>query len=266
MDEAMTVHSLPPNLDELSGKVCLITGGARTLGAAIARRMAAAGVHVAVNYRQSQAAAQHLCEELAPLGVRAHALQADVTQAGQVDRLVAATLAHFGTIDILVNNAGPYVDTPFMELAHGDFDAILAGNVRATFLMSQAVGRVMQAQGHGQIINIAATDYVHRSHSIYGLAKSGVIYLTEALALELAPAVRVNAVAPDLIADNEDMGQELVQSATNATPMGRLVSRDEIATMVCLLSTAPFAMTTGQTIVMDGGRNLPRMANGPVGG
>jgi NAD(P)-dependent dehydrogenase (short-subunit alcohol dehydrogenase family) len=262
----MALHAATSICDELSGKICLITGGARTLGAAIARRMATAGVHVAVNYHRSQEAAQHLCEELTAMGVRAYAVQADVTQADQVEQLLATTLAHFSTIDILVNNVGPYVDMPFMELSHEDFDAILAGNVRATFLMSQAVGRVMQAQGHGQIINIAATDYMHRSHSIYGLAKGGVIYLTEAMAVELAPAVRVNAVASDLIADNEGMEPELVARAISATPMRRLVTRDEIASLVCLLCTAPFAVITGETFVMDGGRNIPRIANNPVEG
>ena len=98
---------------------------------------------------------------------------------------------------------------------------------------------------------------------MYGLAKSGVIYLTEALALELAPDVRVNAVAPDLIAENEEMAPEVAQRAIAATPVGRLVTRAEIADMVCLICTSAFAMTTGQTIIMDGGRSLPRMASGP---
>ncbi|MCB0052877.1 MAG: SDR family oxidoreductase, partial [Caldilinea sp.] len=80
------------------------------------------------------------------------------------------------------------VDTPFLDLPLADFDEIMAGNVRATFLLSQAVGRAMRERGSGRIINIAATDYRHRSHAVYGLAKSGVIYLTEALALELAPS------------------------------------------------------------------------------
>jgi NAD(P)-dependent dehydrogenase (short-subunit alcohol dehydrogenase family) len=99
---------------------------------------------------------------------------------------------------------------------------------------------------------------------VYGLAKTGVIYLTEALALELAPAVRVNAVAPDLIADNEGMTPEVSEQAIAATPQGRLVTRAEIAEMVCLICTSAFAMTTGQTIIMDGGRSLPRMARGPT--
>jgi 3-oxoacyl-[acyl-carrier protein] reductase/7-alpha-hydroxysteroid dehydrogenase/pteridine reductase len=182
-----------------------------------------------------------------------------------------------GPLDVLVNNAGPYVDTAFLDLSVADFDQVFAGNVRATFLVSRAAGRRMKAdrrqsvreprgqQGQGgHVVNIAATDAFHRSHSVYGLAKAGVIYLTEALALELAPEVRVNAVAPDLIADNEGMEAWLVDPASAATPLGRLVRRSEIAEMVCLLCGSPaFAMVTGQTLVLDGGRSLPRIALGP---
>jgi NAD(P)-dependent dehydrogenase (short-subunit alcohol dehydrogenase family) len=112
------------------------------------------------------------------------------------------------------------------------------------------------------IINIAATDFFHRSHSIYGLAKEGVVHLTGALALELAPEVRVNAIAPDLLADNEEMTPDFTQQAVAATPLARLVTRAEVAEMVCLLCTPAFDIVTGQTIVMDGGRSIPRLALG----
>ncbi len=251
-----------PHTDQLQGKVCLITGGARTLGAAITRRLAHAGAHVAIHYHQSVDAAHGLCAELSALGVHTYAIGADVTQPDAATRLIADTWAHFGTINILVNNVGPYVDTPFLDLAPADFDRIWAGNVRATFLVTQAAGRRMKERGDGQIINIAATDYVHRSHSIYGLAKAGVVYLTEALALELAPEVRVNALAPDLIADNEDMGPDVVAPAVAGTPLRRLVTRQEIAEVVGLMCTPAFAIMTGQTVVLDGGRSIPRIAIG----
>jgi NAD(P)-dependent dehydrogenase (short-subunit alcohol dehydrogenase family) len=247
---------------ELSDKICLVTGASRTLGATIARRLAAYGAHVGINYYQSQEAALGLCEELAALGVKALPFQADVSRPEEVERLVAETLAQLGPIDILVNNVGPYVDTPFLDLSLADFDRILTGNVRATFLLSQAVGWRMKVQGRGHIINIAATDFFHRSHSIYGLAKGGVIYLTEAMALELAPEVHLNALAPDLMADNEEMSPEFTQRSIAGTPLGRLVTRAEVAEMVCLLCTSAFDSVTGQTIVMDGGRTIPRIAMG----
>lgn len=250
--------------EALRGKVCLITGASRTLGATIARALAANGAQVAVNYHQSAADADALCAELTTTGVKAIAIQADVTDPTQVERLITATETPLGAIDILVNNIGPYVDTPFLDLSLADFDRILAGNVRATFLLTQTVGRLMKGRGSGNIINIAATDIFHRSHSIYGLAKQGVVHLTEAMALELAPEVRLNALAPDLIADNEEMSAEFTARSIGGTPMQRLVTRAEVAQMVCLLCTPAFAMMTGQTLVLDGGRAIPRIAFGPA--
>lgn len=246
----------------LNGKVCLVTGASRTLGAVIARRLAHHGAHVAINYFHSAAAALALRQELVGLGVNACAVAGDVTQADDVASIVMQAEAELGPIDILVNNVGPYVDTPFLALSLTDFDRILAGNLRATFLLCQQVGSAMVRRGQGQIVNIAATDAFHRSHSIYGLAKAGVIHLTEALALELGPAVRINALAPDLIADNEDMSAEMTTQASKATPMRRLVTRAEVAEMLCLLCSPAFAMVTGQTITMDGGRSIPRIALG----
>jgi len=246
----------------LRDHVCLITGASRTLGAVIARRLAGAGAHVAVNYHQSAAAAQELCAELAAQGVQARAFGADMTNPAEVARLVDEAWQHFGAIDVLINNVGPYVDTPLLDLALADFERVWAGNARATFLATQAAGRRMKTRGRGLIVNIAATDYKHRSHSIYGLAKSGVVYLTEAFALELAPEVRVNALAPDLLADNEDMPPAMAAPAIGGTPMRRLVTRDEIAEAICLLASPAFAMLTGQTIVLDGGRSIPRIAMG----
>jgi len=244
----------------LAGKTCLVTGASRGLGVAIAQRLAQAGARVAVHYRQAADAAETLCAELIAMGATALPFQADLLDERAIDRLVVSVTAQLGAIDVLVNNVGPYVDTPFLDLPLADFDEIMAGNVRATFLLSQAVGRAMRERGGGRIINIAATDYRHRSHAVYGLAKSGVIYLTEALALELAPSTPVLAIAPDLIADNEEMAPDFVARAVAATPMGRLVTRAEVAEMVCLLCAPLFDMMTGQTLVMDGGRTLPRMA------
>ncbi len=247
----------------LRGKVCLVTGASCGLGAQIARTLARYGASVAVNYRQSADAAQALCQAIAAEGAVAVPFQADVADPADVDRLVNGVWETLGPIDVLVNNAGPYVDTPFLALSIADFDHIMAANVRAAFLVTQAAGRRMKARGHGQVINIAATDAFHRSHSVYGLAKAGVVYLTQALARELAPEVRLNAVAPDVIADNEGMTDAFVEQAVTATPLGRLVSRAEVAEMVCLLCTPAFDFVTGQTIVMDGGRSLPRIAVGP---
>jgi NAD(P)-dependent dehydrogenase (short-subunit alcohol dehydrogenase family) len=253
--------TLPPML---TNQVCLVTGASRTLGAEIASTLARSGAAVALNYHQSEAAAQALYDDLTAAGYRVLPIQADVSQPDQVEALIKTTEAELGPIDVVVNNVGPYVDEPFIRLSVADFDHILAGNVRATFLVSQTAGRLMKARGHGRIINIAATDAFHRSHSIYGLAKAGVIYLTEAMALELAPEVQVNAIAPDLIADNEGMAPNFVSRSVAGTPLGRLVTRSEVAEMVYRFCLPPFDIVTGQTLVMDGGRTLPRISFGPT--
>ena len=244
----------------VNGKVCLVTGASRGLGVVIARHLAVHGAAVAVHYHRSAAEAQALCAELSGLGARVLPVQADLFDAPAIAALAEAVASGLGPIDILVNNVGPYVDTPFLDLDLADFDQVMAGNVRATFLLSQIVGRSMRTRGGGRIINLAATDYRHRSHGVYGLAKGGVVYLTEAMALELAPTVAVFALAPDLIADNEEMPPDFVARAVAATPMARLVTRAEVAEMVGLLCTPACDMLTGQTVVMDGGRSIPRMA------
>jgi NAD(P)-dependent dehydrogenase (short-subunit alcohol dehydrogenase family) len=251
-----------PPTEPLTGQVCLVTGASRTLGAEIARTLAKYGAAVALNYHQSDMAVQALRDELTAAGRSALTIRADVSRPDQAEYLVTAAWAELGPIDVVVNNVGPYVDTPFLQLAVADFDHILAGNVRATFLVSQIAGRLMKDRGQGRIINIAATDAFHRSHTVYGLAKAGVIYLTEALALELAPEVRVNAIAPDLLADNENMDPDFVRRSVAGTPLERLVTRAEVAEMVYRLCTPAFDIVTGQTFVMDGGRSLPRLAFG----
>jgi len=258
----MTMAGTSAIRDSLNGSVCLVTGGSRALGAVIAMQLASHGAQVIVNYHESLDAARNVCAAIEAAGGEAYAVQGDVTDAADAERLVAGTVERFGGLDVLVNNVGPYVDIPFLEMEPADFDRILAGNIRATFLLVRAVGRRMKARGSGVIINIAATDAFHRSHSIYGLAKAGVVHLTEALALELAPEARIYALAPDLIAENEDMDPAFVARSVAGTPMGRLVRRDEIAEVVCLLCTPAFAMATGHTIVLDGGRSIPRIVSG----
>ena len=256
----MTASERAEPISDLEGQVALVTGASRTLGAAIARALARCGAAVAVNYNQSEDAARELCGKIVEAGGQAVPIQADVTEPGDIPRLIQETVAALGPVDVLVNNVGPYVDTPFLDLSTPDFHRVLSGNLRPTFTLSQILGRSMKERGSGRIINIAATDAFHRSHSIYGLAKQAVINLTEAMALDLVPEVTVNAIAPDLIADNEDMSEELAASAIAATPMGKLITRAEIADMACLICGPVFANVTGQTVVMDGGRSIRRMA------
>ena len=211
------------------------------------RSLVSSGAEVAFSYREDEEMANLLYEELKHSGVRI-----EVTDQVAITRLISGVEQAFGKIDILINNVGPYSDMPFLELSHADFDHVMSSNVRSTYLSMKAVGSHMKAQGSGHIINVSATDAFHRSSSVYGLAKSGVIHLTQALALELAPEVRVNSIAPDLIDDNEGMTSELAKRAIESTPIGRLVKRDEIAEVVSILCSPIFDIVTGQTIVLDG--------------
>ena len=240
----------------LEGRVCLVTGGSRTLGASIARTLAARGADLAVNYNRSGDAAADLCEELRALGVRAEPFHADVGDPVQASLMVAEVWERFGRIDVLVNNAGPYIDESYLQMDVADFDHIMETNVRATYVVTREAGVRMKEVGSGCVVNIAATSAFGNVHSVYGLAKAGVVHLTRQLALELAPEVRVNCLAPALIADNEGMDPAKAAEVVEGTPLGRLVTRAEIAEALCLLCGPAFESVTGQTILMDGGHSI----------
>ena len=245
-----------PHDFSMEGRVCLVTGGSRALGASIARVLARRGADVAVNYNQSAGAAADLCQELRGLGSRAEPFHADVGDVGQASRLVSEVWERFGRLDVLVNNAGPYNDVPYLKLDAADFDHVMATNVRATYIVTREAGVRMKEQGSGCVVNIAAKCAYESGRAVYGLAKAGVVHLTRQLAIELAPEVRVNCIAPGLIADNEDMDPDLSGEVAKETPLGRLVSRAEIADVLYLLCGPAFGGVTGQTIVMDGGHGL----------
>jgi NAD(P)-dependent dehydrogenase (short-subunit alcohol dehydrogenase family) len=246
----------------LAGKSALVTGASRNLGAVIAERLADEGARVAVNYKSSTDGARELVGRLAGDGARQHlAVQADVTRSADVRRLVE-TCAHAfgGHIDVLVNNAGPFSMTPFSELPESEWDHVWDANVKAAYLASQLVAPGMKSAGWGRIINISAASYALRNHSIYGLAKEALIFLTEELAIELGPEVTVNAVAPGQILESADDIAEFdptfVQRAIAATPMARLVTRREVADIVVGFCRPEGRVLTGVTVPVDGGFRL----------
>jgi NAD(P)-dependent dehydrogenase (short-subunit alcohol dehydrogenase family) len=246
------------------GKRALVTGASRNLGVAICERLAAGGMSVAATYHASREAAETLAARLRSETGRVHAAVAvDVTDPNQVAAMVeAASDALGGTIDVLVNNAGPYGMTPFAEMDEAEWDSVWDANVKAAYLAVRAVVPGMRAAGWGRIINLSAVSAYVRNRSIYGLAKAAITTLTEELALELAPEITVNAVAPGQIvgslADLGGFSVEWAEQVTERTPMGRLVTRPELAELVYLLCTPAFDMVTGVTIPVDGGLRLPR--------
>ncbi len=236
-----------------------MTGASQGTGAEIARHLARAGARVGVHYRSARAAAEELAEAIRGEGGDAAVVAGDVSRTADVRQLVLETRAALGPVSVLVNNAGPFNDTPFRALAEADWDYIVNANLKAAYLTAQLVVDDMRRLGWGRIVNIGATSAFVRSHSVYGLAKAALLHLTESLALELAPTVTVNAVVPSQIASpRTDALPAYKARAIAATPLGRLVTQEEIARVVVLLCSTPFDFMTGRAVVLDGGRSIPR--------
>lgn len=244
----------------LTGKVGLVTASSRTLGAVIARSLARAGAKAAIHYHASRDRAETLVKELRSEGFEALAFPADGQDPADLRRMSAEIRDRWGGVDILVHNLGPYADTPFLQLPETRWDWILDTNLKAAYVLAQECAPGMVERGWGRVIHISAASAFIRSHSVYGLAKHALLYLTEALAVELAPRVTVNAIAPGQIEESElideiDPGYKRI--LRSESPLRRLVTRQEIADMILLLCTGPFGSVTGQTLRMDSGWTLP---------
>lgn len=241
------------------GKVAVVTGASHGTGVDIAGALGRAGARVAVHYRSDRDAALAVVTGIRARGGVAEAFAADLSRSADVERLVADVRARLGPAAIVVNNAGPFNDTPFRRLAEADWDYVMNANLKAVYLMARLAADDMQEAGWGRIVNVGATSGLVRSHGVYGLAKGALLHLTASLALELAPAVTVNAVVPSQIASPRTDSLAAYKAAAIAgTPMGRLVTQEEIARMVVRLCSPEFDFVTGQAIVMDGGRTIPR--------
>ncbi len=247
-----------------SRSVALITGAARRIGAGVARRLHAEGYDLALHYRDSATEMDAFIGDLnAQRADSAMALHADLAEFDRLPELIANTIGRFGRLDALVNNASGFFPTPFGQATPQHWGALFAANARAPFFLSQAAAPHLKAT-RGAIVNI--TD-IHaerplRDHAIYGMSKAALVHMTHALAAELAPDVRVNAVSPGAILwpdTDKDQGADKDDKAKNAllmrTPMKRIGTVEEIAEAVrWLLRDATY--TTGQIIRVDGGRLL----------
>jgi 3-oxoacyl-[acyl-carrier protein] reductase len=240
------------------GKVALVTGGSRGIGAAIARRLGAEGAAVAVNYSGSEQAAQDVCAAIRDSGAEAEAFQADVSKADSCQALVDAVIQRFGAIDVLVNNAGITRDGLIMRMSAEDWQSVIDTNLTGVFLMTKAVTRPMMKARSGAILNM--TSVVGRvgnaGQANYSAAKAGVIGLTKTTAQELAPrSIRVNAVAPGFIETDmtADLSDEIREKVCANVALGGLGSPDDIAAAVAYLCSDEARYITGQTLAVDGG-------------
>jgi pteridine reductase len=239
----------------LAGRWAVVTGGHVRVGLAISLELAKARMNVIVTYRTSQAAAEEAVAELVALGVQAHALAVDLGDAAAVVRLADEVLALTGpSLAVLVNSASVYLQTPISGISAETWDDLFAVNLRAPFLLSQKLGLAMKAAGYGHIVNIGdwAGLRPYRSYLPYVVSKAGLIHMTRALALELAPEVQVNCVCPGPVLLPKDFDSAAAAEARQETPLKRLGDPAEIARAVRYFVESEFA--TGAILTVDGGR------------
>ncbi|MEM8530844.1 MAG: 3-oxoacyl-[acyl-carrier-protein] reductase [Chloroflexota bacterium] len=242
----------------LDKKVAIVTGGSRGIGRAIATTLAATGASVVINYKSDAAAAQAVVDEIIHQEGHAAAIQADVSNPEDVDRLFATTMDTYKKLDILINNAGITRDTLVLRMSADDFDAVLNTNLRGVYLTTKAALRPMTRARTGRIINITSVIGLtgNAGQANYAAAKAGLIGFTKSVAREMASrSVTVNAVAPGYIATElTDTLDDAVRDAILATiPLARFGQAQDIAQMVCFLASDMASYITGQTITVDGG-------------
>jgi NAD(P)-dependent dehydrogenase (short-subunit alcohol dehydrogenase family) len=237
----------------LEGQVALVTGGAKRIGRSIALKLAAEGADVVVNYSRSKKEAEELAGQIARSGRRALAWQADVSQRGEVQKMMGGIEAEFGRLDLLVNNAGVFFPAKFEELTEEQWDTIMGINLKAQYLCAQAAAPLLRQRGGGRIVNLSSLGGILAwpRYTHYCVSKAGVIMLTRCLARALAPEILVNSVAPGTIQfPGELPDEEYIRRA----PLGRVGTGDDVAATVAFLAETDFI--TGQVFVVDGGRSL----------
>jgi 3-oxoacyl-[acyl-carrier protein] reductase len=242
----------------LKDKVALVTGGSRGIGRAIAIALASCGATVVVNYKGNQAAAEQTVHAIAANDGQALMLQADISQAAEVEQLIKSVLERYSRIDILVNNAGITRDTLLLRMKEDDFDAVIDTNLRGVYLCTKAVLRPMTKARSGRIINITSVVGLlgNAGQSNYAAAKAGIIGFTKSTAREMASrAITVNAVAPGYIETEltSTLSEQIRTAILENIPLGRMGTPEDVANLVCFLASDAAAYITGQTITVDGG-------------
>jgi 3-oxoacyl-[acyl-carrier protein] reductase len=248
-------------MPELDGKVALVTGGSRGIGAAICAELGAAGATVVVNYVRDQSAAAAVCDRVRESGGRAEAVQGDVSTAEGAAALVSQVELDVGPIDILVNNAGITRDDLIMRLSEEDWHTVIDTNLGGAFFTCRALSRPMLKRRTGAIVNISSIVGVHGNagQTNYAASKAGLIGLTKSLAKELGGrGIRVNAIAPGYIATEltDALPEEARSAILGNTPLGRLGEPDDVARAVRFLVSDAAGFITGDVLAVDGGLGI----------
>lgn len=240
---------------ELRGANALVTGGGHRLGRSIALALAQAGANVVIHYHSSEEKARATVDELRAFGVRADLIRADLSIVSEAERVVDEAAEQLGGLGILVNSAGIWGSTPLGTATQERWDELIATNVRAGFFATQRAAPYLK-QAHGAVVNIADVGVLRpwKNYTPYLVSKGAVVTMTEALAKDLAPEVRVNAIAPGPVLLPDDWTQEQAQQTIKTVLLKRLGSPEDIAQAALYLLSAPYI--TGVLLPVDGGQRL----------
>jgi NAD(P)-dependent dehydrogenase (short-subunit alcohol dehydrogenase family) len=246
----------------LAGRIALVTGAQQGIGRAIAIALGREGADVCVNFLDDRTAAEAVAAEVAAQGRKAVVVQGDVARSREAQAIVAAAAAELGVPDILVNNAGVFPRAQFLELTEAEWDHVLGVNLKGGFLCAQAAARALVAAGKpGAIINISSSAIRGDPRGVhYSASKAGVLGMTRAMALALAPhRIRVNAIAPGLTDTAQPRygnTEEQIAARVREIPLGRIARPEEIARVAVFLASDEAAFITGELIHANGGHYL----------
>ena len=242
---------------ELRGRVALVTGAGVRVGRALAVGLGAQGMKVAVHYHASDGGARETARLIREAGGTPWPVSADLTSGDAPATLVSDVVRELGALDVLVNSSAVMERTPLGEVTASSWDAMMALNLRAPFLLAQASAPHL-ARAHGAIVNIAdlAAFETWPAYIPHGISKAGIVYMTRALARSLAPNVRVNGIAPGAVLLPEGWTEEDAAKLRESTPLARLGSPDDVVSAMLYLLSADYV--TGETLIVDGGRHVRR--------
>lgn len=249
----------------LKGNIALVSGSYRNLGIEIALALAERGADIVLNdlpNSLSEEEKKALCEQVGSHGVWCTAIDGDISSYSFLQSLRDRIKAERGTVSIIINCAGPFNLSPLLDLEEKDWNTVMDVNLKAVYLSARCFAADMKKAGWGRIVSLSAGSAFVRNHGVYGLAKEGVRFLTQELALELGPEITINAVAPGQIEESLPLIHQIDptfgERYTQRAPLKKLVRRRNVAELISFLCSPAADLITGETIRIDGGAELPR--------